>query len=318
MKKYLVLALFFFVSQSNLKAQGTVDISPEYARRGDTVVIIYHQNASGNQGNTIPVFEFTYTNFYELPQKIEMRKQGSNWRVSFKLPAYAAFASFVINDGDKKITPSSTRHYEIPVYDDSKKRVEKGFLYQGYSLGAQMAKASDVKEKQAALYLEELKGYPESYEARLNLLSYKISGAEEKEKEKLYNEANEIIAQKFYSDPGKMGVTNLTTMGYLMMGEKTRLDSLRLIIREKYPTSEAGYELRISDLIALNDSVLMVKGLEEILQDEKEDNKSYFTSAHNALFKFYAAKGNLKQTLHHLSFLQNKFTPYTPAELAEP
>ena len=74
MKKYLVLALFFVLAQACLRAQGTVHISPEYPRRGDTVVIVYHQNASVNQGNTIPVFEFTYTNFYELPQKIEMQK----------------------------------------------------------------------------------------------------------------------------------------------------------------------------------------------------------------------------------------------------
>ncbi len=315
MNKHFILIFFSFTYFLSVHGQGSLNITPEYPQRGDSVIVIYHSNKEEIKGSSAPVLEFTYTNFYELPQKIRMQANGKDWRASFKLPTYAVFASFVINDGDKKMTPSDLRHYEIAVFDKKKKRVEKGFLYQGYSLGAQQSKNPDLKMNQAALYTEELKNYPNSYEAKLNLLSYEIGNVDEKDKKKLYNKANEIIAQKFYTDPGKMAYTNLTTMGYLMMGEKTRLDSLRIVIREKYPTSEAGYELRISDLTSSKDTTSMVMGLEKLLQDETEKNRSYLTSAHNALFNYYAEKQDQLQALHHLSFLNDKFTPYTPEKL---
>ncbi len=314
MKKYLLL-YFFLGFILNSKGQETVKISPEYPMRGDSIIIIYQPNAAVSTEGSIPVLEFTYSNFYELPQKNSMQKSGSDWRAAFRLPSYAIFATFVINDGEDKVRPSEKRHYEIAVYDNKKIRVEKGYVYQGYSLGVQEGKSTDLKKNQAALYEEELKHYPDNYDAKLNILSYKISLPEETDKEGLYKKANEIIAQKFYTDPGNMGYTNLTTMGYLMMGEKTRLDSLREVIRVKYPTSEAGYELRISDIISLKDTAKMVQGLEKILTDENSKNRSYLTNAHEALFKYYAGKRNQKQTLHHLSFLHNEFTPHTPEEL---
>ncbi len=314
MKKYLLL-YFFLGFIFNSKGQGTVKISPEYPMRGDSIIIKYQPDTAERTEASVPVLEFTYTNFYEMPQKSKMQKSGSDWRAAFKLPPYAIFATFVINDGEFKVRPSGKRHYEIAVYDNNKMRVEKGYVYQGYSLSVQEGKSPDLKKNQAALYEQELKYYPDNYDAKLNILSYKISLPEETDKEGLYKEANEIIAQKFYTDPGNMGYTNLTTMGYLMMGEKTRLDSLREIIKLKYPSSEAGYELRISDLTSLKDTAKMVQGLEKILKDEISKNRSYLTNAHEALFNYYAGKGNRDKTLYHLSFLQNKFTPYTPGEL---
>ena len=253
MKKYLVIILCILGILNDSIGQGRVKISPEYPMRGDSVIVHYHSTWEQKNGRPLPVLEFTYSNFYELPQKMEMQKIGPDWRVSFKLPPYAVFATFVINDGDNKVKPSEKRHYEITVFTHQKKRVEKGFLYQAYSLSVQEGKSPDLKKNQAALYAKEIENDPDSYEGKLNLLSYKISLAEEKDKEDYYKQANEMIARKFYTDPGNMGYTNLTTMGYLMMGEKTRLDSLRDMIRVKYPTSEAGYELRISDLTSMKD-----------------------------------------------------------------
>ena len=315
MKKYLLFLFFIPGLCMQSMGQGRVTISPEYPMQGDSVVVLYQPDAKVTTNSGIPVLELTYTNFYELPYKMDMQPAGSDWRVAFKLPPYAVFATFVINDGDKKIKPAEKKHYEIAVYNKDKKRVEKGFLYQGYSLSAQLGKDPDLKKKQAALYEKELQLYPDSYDAKLNMLSYKISLAKEEDKKTLYKQANDIIAARFYTDPGKMSYTNLTTMGYLMMGEKTRLDSLREVIKEKYPTSEAGYELRISDLTKLTDTAKAVRDLEKLLLDEKKENRSYLTGAHNYLFKYYAGKGNSNKTLHHLSFLNDEFTPYTPAEL---
>ncbi|MEO6949369.1 MAG: redoxin family protein [Ginsengibacter sp.] len=315
MKKYLLLIFFLNAFLCNSNGQSQVTISPDYPMRGDSVLIVYHPITIESNDGIIPVLNITYSNFYELPQKMEMNPMGTDWRIAFKLPPYAVLATFVINDGEKIIKPSDKKHYEIFVYNDQKERVEKGYLFEGYSLGVQEGRVPDLKEKQVVFFKKELQHNPGSYEARLSLLNYKISKAPDSEKQQLYNDAHEIIAQKFYTDPGKMAYTNLTTMGYLMIGENSRLDSLRDVIRKKYPTSEAGYELRIGDLSSLKDSVKMVEGLENLLKDENKKNREYLTGAHEVLFEYYARKGNQLKTLHHLSFLNDLFTPYTPREL---
>lgn len=315
MKKYFVLLILSFAIIFNSEAQENVTINPEYPKQGDSLLIVFQPKMAEVKNGIIPVLEFTYSNFYELPQKMEMQRSESGWRVSFKLPPYAVFATFVINYGTDKIQPSEKRHYEVAVFDDKRQRVEKGYLYQAYSLSAQEGKSPDLNKNKASLYAKELLFHPDNYEANLNLLSYKISNADVKEKQALYEKANKIIAEKFYTDPGNMAYTNLTTMGYLIMGEKTRLDSLRDVIKKKYPISEAGYELRIDDLIAMEDTDATVKGLENMLKDENAENRSYLTNAHDFLFKYYAEKKNSSRALYHLDFLHNEFTPYTPAEL---
>lgn len=315
MKKYSILLLFLFGFIINSKGQGRVTVSPEFPKPGDSVIIDYHPDVVDDSDQ--PVLQFTYSNFYELRQQMEMQRSGSNWRTAFKLPPYAILATFVINEGENTIKPSDKLHYEIVVYNKKNERVENSYLYEGYSLSAQEGRIPELKNNQAALFKEELSHYPDNYTAKLALLAYKVSKAPESEKAKLYKEANDIIAKKFYTDPGKMAFTNLTTMGYLMMGEKTRLDSLRVVIRKKYPRSEAGYELRIDDIASLKDSAKMVSGLESLLKTENAKNREYLTSAHQLLFKYYARKGNLALTLHHLSYLSHSFTPYTPSELKE-
>lgn len=317
MKKHFLLVLFSFGLIVTTKGQRTVTISPEFPMRGDSIVIVYHPDLKENRDEPNPVLDFTYSNFYELPQKIEMQPSGANWRIAFKLPPYAVLATFVIDDGEITVKPSDTRHYELVVYNKKKERVENSYLYQAYSLSAQEGRIPKLKDNQAALFKKELQYYPDNYSAKLTLLNYRISKAPESEKAKLYKEANDIIAKKFYTDPGLMAYTNLTTMGYLIMGEKTRLDSLRDEIRKKYPTSEAGYELRIDDIASLKDSAKMVSGLESLLKKENAKNKKYLTGAHRILFKYYARKGNLRQTLHHLFYLRHPFTPYTPSDLKE-
>ncbi len=318
MKKYSIILFFLIGCIISSEGQGSVSILPEFALPGDSVIIIYKPNISSEkQGVNIPVLHFTYSNFYELPVKMEMDPLGSDWGVAIKLPPYAILATFVIDDGEITVKPSDKRHFEIVVYNKKKERIENSYLYQAYSLSAQDGRILELKDNQAALFKEELQLYPDNYSAKLTLLNYRISKDPESEKAKLYKEANEIIAKKFYTDPGLMAYTNLTTMGYLIMGEKTRLDSLRVIIRKKYPTSEAGYELRIDDLASLKDSTKMVSGLEGLLKKENAKNKKYLSGAHQILFKYYARKGNLALTLHHLSYLRHPFTPYTPSDLKE-
>ncbi len=306
----IFLLSFGWVSQS--MGQHGVTISPEYPVPGESVTITYHpeKEISGT-----PLVHFTYSNFYEMPQKLELQKSGQSWIVTFKLPKYAIFSTFVIEEGERKIRPSDKRQFEIFVYNDKKERVEKSYLYQGYSLTAQEGRSPQLADHQAALFEEELKHYPDSYEAKLRLLVYKISKAPEQEKKKLYEDANEVIAQNFYKAPGDMGYTNLTTMGYLIMGEKSRVDSIREVIKKNYPETESGYELRIDDITSQKDKATVVRDLENLLKEENEKNKKFLTAAHSYLFRYFAGKKNEKKALYHLSFLDGNFTPYTPQEL---
>ncbi|MBN9351982.1 MAG: redoxin family protein [Chitinophagaceae bacterium] len=316
MIRYFVFLFFFVLIIQPVAGQKSVTISPEYPMPGDWVSIVYTPQVELSDG-TIPVVRFTYSNFYELPQKIEMGKKGVLWETSFKLPPYAVLATFVIDAGDQAIQPAGDRHYAIRVYNKDHQLVRKSYLYKGYSLSAQEGKSPGLKGRQAKLFEEELKHYPDNYEAKLRLLSYKISIGDEAAKKHLYKEANEVIAKKFYENPGNMGHTNSTTMGYLIMGEKSRLDSLREVIKQKYPNTEAGYELRIGDITEMKDSVRMISALEEILKEENDKNKQFLTSAHEALFEYYARAGSKEKTLYHLSFLDSGFTPYTPKVLKD-
>lgn len=314
MKKYFIFFFILFGCLSAALAQKGVNISPEFPMPEDSVIITFTPKKPIKEA---PVLHFTYSNFFEMPQKIEMHKRGGAWRIAFQLPRYAIFATFVIELGEEKVKISDKRHFPIFVYNNKNERVKKSYLYEAYSLSAQEGKSSGLHAHQAALYREELNHYPDSYEAKLRLLSYKISIALESEKPKLYNEANDVIAANFYKDPGNMGLTNYTTMGYLIMGEKSRLDSLREVIKENYPETEAGYELRIGGITSMKDSVKMVRTLEELLKKENETNSKFLTTAHNVLFGYYARKQNAPKALYHLSFLNGVFTPYTPGDLKE-
>lgn len=314
MKRDIFLLAVFLFGVNIVCARQPVTITPQFPRPGDFITISYVAEAHEN-GN-IPIIRFTYSNFFELPQKMEMAQSGSNWTVHFKLPEYAVLATFIITDGGDTIKPAVDEHFRIVVYNNDRQRVKNGRLYMGYSLGTQMGKSPDLKEKQAQLFREELLHYPDNYEAKLRLLAYEISTVHtEAQKTQLYERANRIIADKFYEMPGDMGHTNSTTMGYLIMGEKSRLDSLREVIRKEYPQTEAGYELRIDALTALDDTAKMVEGLENLLREENPDNQRFLRGAHEALFKYYVTVKNTSKTLEHLAYLRHEFTPYTPAEL---
>lgn len=311
-----LLFSFALFHTSGVQAQGKVSITPEYPTPGEMVTIYYQPDHTGVESEKYMI-NFTYSNFYELPQKMPMQKSGKQWEASFRLPRYAILAAFVIENGNQTLKPSDKRHYQIVVYNDKRERVEKSYLYEGYSLATQEGKSPELKKNQAVMFAEELKHYPDNYEAKLRLLSYEVSVAGESEKQKLYDSANKIIAGMFYRDPGKMAYMNMTTMGYLIMGEKSRLDSLYNVIRNNYPKSEGGYELRIAKITSGKDPAKMVKALEDLLKEENSENKNYLKEAHKELFGYYASKGNKVKTIYHMGFLKSEFTPYLPKELKQ-
>lgn len=300
-------------------SQSRLEIIPAYPERGKKVTIRYNPLAAG-AGIPADAKEvtlvFTQSNFYEYPWKMPLQKKGQFWETSFMVPHYATYATFYLQSGEWKDQPAAKKHYELALYNGNKK-VKSSYLHQGYSLPAQTGKYPDLEKDKALLFEEELKHYPDNYEARLRLLSYKLGVAKGAEKDQLKEEAMAVIAAKFNEMPGEMGHMNSTTMGYLIIGENSLLDSIRDVVKKNYPETEAGYSLRIGDINRADDSVMMVNQLLQLLEKETPANSKFFGEAHEQLFKLYAIRKEEQKALYHLGKLNGPFTPYTPTNLKE-
>lgn len=317
-KYYSIFVIVSSLLAVHTGAQEKLQILPQFPQRGDSITIRYNAAAPGaTLPDTVKEVElvFTNTNFYELPFTMALRKEGKFWETSFRLPPYATFATFYLRSGDKKEQPAPDRQFAITVYNQGR-RVENSYLYEGYSLSAQKGRVPGLAAMQAALYGEELKHYPNNYEAKLRLLQYKMSAAAtEAEKEKYRQAAEAIIAAKFYENPGNMGLLNRVTMGYLIIGENSRLDSIRRVVKEKYPHTEAGYELLLDEIAKGTDTVQMIVQFEKLLKTANTGQQKYLRGIHQELMKLYAGQGREDKALYYLRKTGPDESPYRPQTL---
>ena len=311
--KYIIQCSLLMLGFVNFGySQVKLAITPEYPQQGDVVHIVYNPSAPGATiSDTVSHIDliFTYSNFYELSNKIPLTKKDGKWETSFTIPRYGIYATYTLVSGEQKDQLSATRHFPIPIYKGTQ-RVEKGYMYESYSLQTQEGKSKELAGRKADLLKKELELYPKGYEVRLNMLMHEISLAKKKNIPALRKKAQEIVAEKFYENPGKMGYLNSTTMGYLMIGEPSRLDSIRQVVLEKYPNSEAGYEMRIDKITDNSDKEEMAATLLDLINKESGENKEYLKSAHQALFKYYADKKMPEKALAELEKVGWDESPY--------
>ncbi|WP_275825908.1 redoxin family protein [Paraflavitalea sp. CAU 1676] len=314
------MAIVVALSCISMQAQDRVTIAPLQPERGTTVTITYDP---AKAGATIPAgakavtLVFSYSNLYDVAYRVPMQQQGAVWTTSFKLARYATFATFYLQSGEAIDKPAADRHYELAVYD-GQRTVRDGHLYKGYSLSAQMGKAPNLSERQAAQYKEELALYPDNYEAKLRLLTYEMNKANGADKEKVRQQALKVIADKFNSAPTVAGNMNKVTMGYLIIGENSRLDSIRKVVREKYPDTELGRELYTSYIAKEKDTAEQIQLFEKELKKEKAANAKSFIEMHERLFNIYAArKDGPKALLHARKIAVDDENPYRPLTLKE-
>jgi thiol-disulfide isomerase/thioredoxin len=303
-----------------LTAQKRLNIAPEYPERGQTVTITFDPRipATGSDANTIGpdaasvTMVFSSSTFYDQPYRKEMEKKGAVWIASFPLERYATFASFYLQSGDA-IDKPARGHYEVMVYTKNKKPVFSAYLHRGYSLKLQMGKSEDVTAAQAALFKKELELYPENYEAKLRLLTLQMTTAPEKKKEEYRKAALKVIADRFYAAPTNAGNLNKVTMGYHIIGEPQRVDSIRKVVIEKYNGSDLAWDYYIGQVGREKDTATKIGLLEKALQHETAANAGAFTGAHERLFELYAAKKDSAKALYHLAFMRKApKDPYTP------
>lgn len=314
MKPFLIILLLMGLSLGKANAQQRVVITPAYPQRGDTVTVTYDPSAPGAgipAAATAVTMVFTYSNFYNQPWRMNMQRSGDKWTASFVLAGYTTYATFYLESGAATDQPAKDQHYEIPVYKN-KVPVKDQSLYKAYSLSAQMGKSPLLADKQAALYKKELSRYPDNYEAKLRLLTYEINKAVTvKEKEKLRGAAHQVIADRFNAAPTNSGNMNKVTMGYLIIGENTRLDSIRRIVMERYPHSDLGRDLLTGARSKGKDTAEQIVFFEKELQQETPDNRESFTEMHDILFQYYAVKKDSTKALAHARFMTSpKENPY--------
>ncbi|SMC74447.1 TlpA family protein disulfide reductase [Pedobacter africanus] len=309
----LVLALL------QVQAQ-VVQIIPEKPERGDKVTIIYHPGAPGaaiGPDATEVLINFTYSTFYELPWKLPMTRQGKDWVASFVLQRYATFATFYLQNGERGELidkPAADRHYSIAVYKGDK-RVRDGFLHESYSLGAQMPKSPRIPALQLELLRKELANYPDNYEAKVREQSVLMAMAKSPaEKLKHRNEARKIIAAQFEKNPTFGGNLNKVTMGYLIIGENSRLDSIRKVVSTRFPESDLAKDYLISAIGKEKDTLKKINQLEALLKKGNETGENS-TDIHRMLFDYYTGKGDAGKSVYHARRSLGPLNPYTPQQL---
>lgn len=301
-------------------AQKRVSITPEYPQRGQTVTVTFDPQIKGGEAAgrqigaeaTEVTLVFSTSNFYNLPYRIRMEKKGNVWTTSLFLERYASFASFFLESGQYTEKPA-TGHFEIMVYDQKKIPVLNALLYRGYSMAQQFGKSPGLAALEAAEYRKELKLYPGNYEAKLRLLTNQMNTAAGNQKEKFRQQALKVIADRFYSAPTTSGNLDKVTMGYHILGEPQRVDSIRKVVVEKYAGSPLAWDYYAMQIAREKDTATKITLFEMALKNETSETADAFSDIHRHLFKIYAIKKDSAKALYHAGFMtREKKTPFTP------
>lgn len=318
--KYLrVIAILLFIGgvwgKGRLRAQ-TLEMSPLHPKRGDTLTIRFQSNSDTIKDVRLV---FTYSNLYSLPLRSSMKRvSDKNWIQKFVIPSYGIYACFYLEVGGKKVQPSADEQYEIMIYDDKGQTVKKGLLYKSYSMSAQMADRRNVKSAQQKLLDAELKLYPDNYEAKLRRIALYMAGAPELQKGALIDQGNQLIADQYDRTMPDMDALNQVTMGYLILGEQSRLDSIREITIQRFPQAGVSKELLFSKITALKDTAEIFRRVQEQLRQQTAQNADAMLDYHQWLFNYYLIKGQSENALKEARKSLNGFSgPYLPVRIKE-
>ena len=297
----LVFALFLFV-----KAQGQelVKIQPEKPQANDLLTVTFNPKGSKIPDTVKKLFiNFTYSNFYEMPNRLPMQKTNGLWSVSFKLPFYSKFGSFTISDVNKDFVqqPTDTSHYEFFVYKDGK-LIEGNYLAKGYSLSAQNRKSPTYEQQQLEWFKKELSLYPNNYESQLRILAYQMKKEKGKAKWDAREKALAVIEKKFRSNPTFGGNINSTTMGFLIIGENKKVDSIRQVVAKDFPNSDYAKEHNLDKFLQTKNETAVVDSLQKLLKTVKNEDRKSYSSAYNYLFRYYIKK---KDKVNALAYYRN-------------
>jgi thiol-disulfide isomerase/thioredoxin len=309
--RYQTLVCLLLISFSAFSQRNLVQINPIEPKIGDKLTISF----AGKNQQTKPVLIFSYSNFFEMPNTLPLELNGQKWETSFIVPRYAKYASFYIKQGDSIYKPDSKNHYELIFYKDGKP-VYDTYLYKSYSLASQMGKSDSLKIKANYFIAKELSIHPNNYAAKLKLLSNQM--ADDKPNAKKYLDMSlQLIDQKLKENPIDMGNINQVTMGYLIMGQNARIDTLRDYLLKTYPKSEVAYEFLYEIAYKTKNEGEQIKKLEQLLNYQTNGENSTLSGIHQRLFEYYAKLKDEKKALMHARGVASVQNPWLAREIKE-
>ncbi|MGJ1404415.1 thioredoxin-like domain-containing protein [Sphingobacterium siyangense] len=298
-------ALLLLLLPATLGAQAQVSILPEKAAAGDTVTISFDPVKSTAAPGAGPFFvDFNYSNFYEFPSRMPMQREGGLWRVRFKLPPYANFSCFTIADKDKKFVQraSDSSQYEIYVYKQGK-LIAGNFLGKSYSVPVQDKTSDRIVDKQEYYLKKELSLYPDNYEAQLRLIVLEMKKSNPAQQARLLKKGLAVVEKKFRSNPLFEGNLNKVTMGYLILGQNQKVDSIRQVVIDEFPNKKIGIAYRLNKLFREPDSTAVVAKIGQLLALKTADNEAAYGSAYDYLFTYYVRHGDSVQAKKYLPLI---------------
>ncbi len=297
--------LLLLLLQATFILQAQVSILPEKAVAGDTVTISFDPGKSTAANSDGPFFvDFNYSNFYEFPSRMPMELEGGLWRVRFKLPDYANFSCFTIADKDKKFVQqaSDSSQYEIYVYKEGK-LIAGNYLGKSYSVPVQDKNSDHIVATQEYYLKKELSLYPDNYEAQLRLIALQMKSGNPAQQARLLKKGLAVIEKKFRSNPLFEGNLNKVTMGYLILGQNQKVDSIRQVVINEFPNKKIGLSYRLNKLFREQDSTAVVAKIGELLSLKTADNESAYGSAYEYLFTYYVRHRDSVQAQKYLPLI---------------
>jgi len=315
-KKLILICLV--VASQQLQAQ-VLTTRPAKPQKNKEVTVTYRPSAerASSLSDTAGVeLVFTSSTFYNLAWEMKMVKKGKDYQVSFFVPPYATFASFYFRSGKMIDKPAAGGDYTIAVYD-GKTRVKDSYFHESYSIKTQFPKATDLPEQQIQLLKNELAAYPDNFEAKVRLKSIEMAAAKTPaEIADLKIEARKIIEGQYAKEP--LSAANMTrvTMGFNMIGEGFRTDSLKKIVVQRYPSSDFGKVIRTALITKGTDSVQMIAELNELLGNGQQATESS-AAIYKILFRYALRKGEVDKAISYARKSLGAVTPYTPRDLRD-
>ena len=304
----LIVCIFIFASAHFSKAQDAVIISPEKPQVGDEVTISYNPNAENAQitGADEIFLVFERSRFYELPDELNMKKNGDTWQTSFKVPEYATYANFYIESGKTKQKTPSGKNYEVLVYNGDKP-LEKALISKMYALKGQYPDDANIDSLQLDVLEKALEYYPDSFSINIRMIDKKIDLYPDRKKE-LKEKAYALIEEELANEPPTSEQMGHVRLGYNLINEKAKYDSLEKNIIEKYPDSEIALDDLYDKARKEKDTDKKAEMLHKIIN--KSNNNSIVEGAYELLYDVAEEKGNVVEMLEYADKWLNGIEPW--------
>ncbi|GEM_PF-546137 len=304
LKKYLGLVIVFLLTSSVLVAQDSpVTIEPQQPEPGDMVTITYHPdhpNADIKSAEEMFFVKNFAPTLYNIPKKVPLEKTKDRWQIQIQLVDKFDFATFYVKSEDQVDKNTDDQHYELIAYQEGKP-VKGVFLLKSYILSDRYEDLSDsaVTEKRIKLYRKELKHHPDNYDAKIRLTAHKLYNEENSDqKAELRQKAYKIINDRLQETPRSYSVLQDVKMGYKLIGEKTKGDSLESELIKKYPDSDIAMLKLYEKTEQEKHFKKKLEQLERFVRTDFEPstfNKYNIQEAYKSLIKYYTHRGEFEK-----------------------